>query len=139
MNSVYLPTVNAEIDLLIANDVPEALDPLEVKNSQHGGPYATRTRLGWAVNGPLERDRWGLRAASFFAKADIELRQMVEDFYDRDFGESIADSKTDLSQEERRFMNYVEESVTLKDGHYEFALPFKDLKYPIPNNRIQAE
>ena len=64
---------------------------------------------------------------------------MVEDFYDRDFGESIADSKTDLSQEERRFMNYVEESVMLKDGHYEIALPFKDLKYPIPNNRTQAE
>ena len=42
--------------LLIASDVPEALDPLEVKNSQHGGPYTTRTRLGWAVNGPLKRD-----------------------------------------------------------------------------------
>ena len=90
--------------LLIARDVPEALDPLEVKNSQHGGPYATRTRLGWAVNGPLKRDRRGLRATSFFAKADTELRQMVEDFYNRDFGESIADSKTEPSQEECRFM-----------------------------------
>ena len=56
LDGVYLPTVNAEIGLLIASDVPEALDPLEVKNSQHGGPYTTRTRLGWAVNGPLKRD-----------------------------------------------------------------------------------
>ena len=49
LNGVYLPTVNAEIGLLIASDVPEALDPLEVKNSQHGGPCATRTRLGSMV------------------------------------------------------------------------------------------
>ena len=64
---------------------------------------------------------------------------MVEDFYNRDFGESIADSKTEPSQEERRFMKRAEESLTLKDGHYEIAPPFKDLKCPIPNNRIQAE
>ena len=43
--------------------------------------------------------------------------QMVEDFYNCDFGESIADSKTEPSQEECRFM---------KDGHYEIAPPFKD-------------
>ena len=55
---------------------------------------------------------------------------MVEDFYNRDFGESIADSKTEPSQEECRFV---------KDGHYEIAPPFKDLKCPTPNNRIQAE
>ena len=69
------------------------------------------------------------------AKADTELRQMVEDFYNRDFGESIAEP----SQEERRFMKRAEESLTLKDGHYEIAPPFKDLKCSIPNNRIQAE
>ena len=55
---------------------------------------------------------------------------MVEDFYNCDFGESIADSKTEPSQEECRFM---------KDGHYEITPPFKDLKCPTPNNRIQAE
>ena len=63
---------------------------------------------------------------------------MVEDFYNRDFGESIADSKTEPSQEECHFTKRAEESLTLKDGHYEIAPPFKDLKCPTPNNRIQA-
>ena len=36
LNGVYLPNVSAEIGLLIASDVPEALDPLEVKKSEHG-------------------------------------------------------------------------------------------------------
>ena len=30
-------------------------------------------------------------------------------------------------------------SVELKNGHYEIALPFKDVQRPVPNNRVQAE
>ncbi|KAL9986036.1 hypothetical protein ACROYT_G000097 [Oculina patagonica] len=139
LNGVYLPSVSAEIGLLIASDVPEALDSLEVKNSQDGGPYASRTRIGWVVNGPLRRHHQGPRAASFFVEVDTELQEMVEGFYNRDFSESIADSKTELSQDERRFMKSVEESIKLNDSHYEISLPFKDQEYPVPNNRIQAE
>ena len=47
---------------------------------------------------------------------------MVENYYNLDFNESIADSRTELSQDERRFMASVEESTLLKDGHYE--IPF---------------
>ena len=43
LSGVYLPNVSAEIGLLIASDVPEAFDPFEVKNSEHGDPYASRT------------------------------------------------------------------------------------------------
>ncbi|XP_068690788.1 uncharacterized protein [Montipora foliosa] len=53
LDGVFIPQVDAEIGLLIASDVPEALDPVEVKHIQNGGPYATRTCMGWAVNGPL--------------------------------------------------------------------------------------
>ncbi|KAK2565490.1 hypothetical protein P5673_010560 [Acropora cervicornis] len=62
LDGVFIPQVDAEIGLLIAGDVPKALDPNEVKHSQNGGPYdpnevkhtqnggpyATRTRMGWA-------------------------------------------------------------------------------------------
>ena len=41
LSGVHLPKVDAEIGLLIASDVPEVLDPLEVKHSQDGGPYAS--------------------------------------------------------------------------------------------------
>ena len=46
LDGVFIPQVDAEIGLLIASDVPEALDPVEVKHSQNGGPYATRTWTG---------------------------------------------------------------------------------------------
>ena len=43
---VFIPNVQAEVALLIAVNVPAALDPLEIKHSREGGPYATRTRIG---------------------------------------------------------------------------------------------
>ncbi|MPC45815.1 hypothetical protein E2C01_039521 [Portunus trituberculatus] len=43
----YLPE-----EQLIGQDTPEALLSLEVR-SGNGAPFATRTRLGWAINGPL--------------------------------------------------------------------------------------
>ena len=47
--------IEAEVELLIGSDVPKALEPREVKRSEDGGPYAVRTLLGWAINGPLGR------------------------------------------------------------------------------------
>ena len=139
LSGVYLPNVSAEIGLLVASDVPDALDPLEVKNSEHGGPYASRTRIGWVVNAPLGSYHQGSHATSFFVKADTELQQMVEDYYNLDFNESIVDNRAGLPQDERCFLARVEESTLLKDGHYEILLPFKDRQYPVPNNHIQAE
>ena len=100
---VSLTEVDAEIGLLIACDVPTIFDPLEVKHSQNGGPYASRTSMGWVVNGPLGRYHKGPQATSFFIKADPEFHQMVKDFYDSGFSESSADDKPEMSQEEFRF------------------------------------
>ena len=138
MQGVFIPHVDAEIGLLIASDVPEALDPLEIKHSEDGGPYASRTRIGWAVNGPLTRHRHGSQTSGSFVKVDSQLQQMVEDFYNRDFTESINDDKTEMSQDERRFMQNAEETAELKDGHYQLSLPFKNSEALVPNNKSQA-
>ena len=87
LNGVFIPHVDTEIGLLIASDVPEALDPIEVKHSQNGGPYAARTRIGWAINGPLgrRRNRSQSKSTSFLVRVDPQFQRMVEDFYNRDF------------------------------------------------------
>ena len=108
LQGVFIPHVHAEVSLLIASDVPKTLDPLEIKHSQEGGPYATRTRIGWAVNGPLGRHCHRSQASGFFVEVDPQLQQMVDDFYNRDFTGSIVDDKTEMSQDERRFMQNAE-------------------------------
>ena len=139
LSGVHLPRVDAEVGLLIASDVPEVLDPLEVKHSEGGGPYASRMHIGWAVNGPLVPYPYCSRPSSFFVMADTELHRMVQDFYSHDFSESIADNHSELSQGERIFIESIKKSVELKNGHYEIALPFKDVQRPVPNNGVQAE
>ena len=63
---------------------------------------------------------------------------MVEDFYNGDFTESMVDEKAEMSQDELQFMQNAEETVQLKDGHYQFSLPFKDREASVPNNKSQA-
>ena len=63
---------------------------------------------------------------------------MVEDFYNRDFTESIVDDKTEMSQDELWFMQNAKETVKLKDSHYQICLPFKDNEASVPSNKSQA-
>ena len=62
------------------DDVPETLDLVEIRHGENGGPYASRTRSGWAVNGPLGRCRHGSQAVSSLVKVDPQLQHMVENF-----------------------------------------------------------
>ena len=55
LNGVKVPAINAEIGLLIGSNVPQVLQPREIRVGEHRGPYATKTLLGWTVNGPLGR------------------------------------------------------------------------------------
>jgi len=54
---VKLPRLHSlnEVGLLIQQDVPHALTPLEMVPGVAGtcSPYATRTVLGWTLTGPL--------------------------------------------------------------------------------------
>ena len=139
LQGIHLPVIDAQIGILIASDVPRALEPLEIKNSENGGPYATRTLLGWAINGPLLRVSKVRCTSNFYVNAEVKLNQVVMDAINRDFSESISDVKTEMSREETQFMTSVEKTVTLKNGHYVIALPFKNQDHRMPNNKEQVE
>ena len=47
--------INAEVELLIGQDVPEALEHSEIRTRRSYGPYATKTKFGWTLHGPLGR------------------------------------------------------------------------------------
>lgn len=53
LNHISLPSIEAEVELLIEANVPEALEPWQVVRGKRNGPYAVKTILGWTVNGPL--------------------------------------------------------------------------------------
>ena len=54
LRDVEIPKVDAgKVTLLIGQDVPKALMPIDLRTGKPGDPYATKTALGWTLHGPL--------------------------------------------------------------------------------------
>ena len=131
--NVHLQFIDSDVDLLIGMNVPEALQPMEIISTASDGPYATKVKLGWVINGPTGRYQKGIPQNSF--QASMQCAECA-DFLQMD---TYSDSK-EYSREESKFMDRVEESINHhQDGHYEVCLPLKDTSVSLPNNRAQAE
>ena len=116
LKEVKLPQLNANVGLLIGNDIPKALEPQEVKGSRNGGPFAVRTLLGWVVNGSLCRDGKTSHTANFI-KADDKLSHQFERFCNREFNDAPSYGKPAMSQEDKRALAVFESSVRVAEGH----------------------
>ena len=138
LRGIQLPKIDACIGLLIGNDVPKALEPKEIRECKDQGPYAVRTMFGWTINGPLERKGNSSRTANFI-RADNELTQQFAKFCNLEFSDSAYDKDAGMSKEDLHAMTIMEQSVKLKEGHYEIALPWRNTPPNLPNNRPLAE
>lgn len=139
LKGIIIEKIDADIDLLIGSDVPQALQPREVRESKDGGPFATRTILGWVLNGPLGRaDNTAVHTASFI-RADEELNRQFESFCNLEFNDTRHDDKVSMSRNDRKALAMMEETVQLKDRHYELALPWKEYPPCLGNNKSTAE
>ena len=63
----------------------------------------------------------------------------MDQLFNFEFNESLADLKTGKSHEDKQALSMFEESVHLKDGHYEAEIPWKNYPPCLPNNRPVAE
>ena len=86
---VTVHKIEAEVGLLIGSDVPEVMEPREVRPSKNGGPYATRTVFGWVMNGPLGRAQRSVARTANFIKADVELSDQFWKYCNMEFNDSI--------------------------------------------------
>ncbi len=141
LKDVKLPTIQAEVGLLIGANVPKAMEPLQVISSVDDGPYAVRTILGWTVNGPL---RGGMETNNSkevtanrisVAKLD-ELWQLQ---FKQDFPDAGQNEDIEMSKDDHQFIHVVSQSSKLVDGHYSVCLPVRNKALCMPNNRSVAE
>lgn len=158
-----MPCTDNEVGLLIGYNCPAALVPLEVLASVDDGPYGQRTRLGWGIVGvvstcsdendligashhmltqevPADVSLQGSHFVSFAFKTCVReikssdvLRSMERDFCDLDSDDDA------YSQEDKRFLNLLENCVLFKNGHYEMPLPFKSTDVILPDNKSVAQ
>ena len=138
LRQIPLPRIDAEIELLIGNNVPRALEPWQVINSEGNGPYAVRTRLGWIVNGPTEWSSTPNRVCVNRISVTTDLERQMANYYDMDYNERITEDEPQKSREDIVFMKRVADSIKLKNGHYEVGLPFRDVDQHLPDNKAQT-
>lgn len=133
-----MPCSNAEIGLLIGNNVHEAFEPWEVIHSQNNGPYAVETVLGWTVNGPF-REHYGSGAEEQHQvtvnciSVDTVERLLLQQ-YNADFPEHLCSDELEMSQQDKQFLGSVSSSVHHTNGHYYINLPIKESVVSLPNN-----
>ncbi|XP_043242095.1 uncharacterized protein LOC122391859 [Amphibalanus amphitrite] len=78
------------------------------------------------------------RARVHRIKIDQKPDELIRDLYNAEFGDDMSSTELGLSQEDRQWKKKVEESVKLKEGHYEIGLPLKDDDVRLPSNRNMA-
>jgi hypothetical protein len=118
------------------------LTPLEVRVPPNNKlPYAERTILGWVVRGPSGAPAAREAEANFtHMMGEDTLQSSLERMWQRDFSELGAvksGAEACMSVEDQRALRKMEQSIVMKEGHYEIALPWKE-DVVLPNNRTQA-
>ena len=83
LSGIQVPQrINAEVELLIGQDVPEALEPSEIRAHRGNGPYATKTKFGWTLNGPLGRhERFQVRDVNFVRADQVFSQQYISSLH----------------------------------------------------------
>ncbi|KAJ8349111.1 hypothetical protein SKAU_G00277000 [Synaphobranchus kaupii] len=142
LGEIQLRKIEADVELLIGLNVPKAMEPWQVINSQGNGPYAVKTLLGWVVNGPLSScpatEESGSRSVTANRISMEKLKDMLVQQYNQDFPEKDHEEKKEMSCEDKRFVDLATSSVMLKNKHYHLPLPFRDKNVVMPNNRKMA-
>ena len=161
--SELLPLQDCEIGLLIGYNCARALMPREVIAPDTEGPYAQRTELGWGIVGIVEEgetDDFGTShniiscqvpsnwrrdpnqpertLVSFQTKIKEVIKPSdVAAMMELDFNEKEAGSRA-MSYDDHKFLNFLQNEIHLKDGHYEMPLPFRSGRPDLPNNKSMA-
>ena len=110
---ILVHDVDLPIGLLIGNDNSSVIEPLEIINSQQGGPFAVKTVLGWTINGPLGRSPVIKKSVVNVVRADTVLSRQFQDFGNRE----LFDAYTNMSHDDTKALKTMEDSIHITDDN----------------------
>lgn len=121
LKDIQIPRIETNVDLLIGTKASKLMEPWEVINSHMDGPYAVKTLLGWVINGQLQdnyrKNGNGYPAFTVNRTKIDRIEELLINQYHHDFNERSTEQE-EMSREEKRFMEIVESSIQLQEGHY---------------------
>ncbi|KAA0188130.1 hypothetical protein HAZT_HAZT006533 [Hyalella azteca] len=131
--------ITAKISMIIGMNRAEMLKPLEIVDGPHKAIYASRHRLGWALNGPTDRQpATGVsQCIRVSVKEYVDLESKIEQMYDLDYKDNHISEK-EMSPNDLQWLNVMETSIKKTEEHqYEISLPLKkNLELPINRQQV---
>ena len=107
LTGIKMESIESDVGLLIRGDAPQVLQPKDFGESKAGGPFATRTILGWVLNGPLGRKESKTPTANFI-DTSAKLSKQFEDFCNLKFNNSSYKPQASMSQNDRKALHIIE-------------------------------
>ncbi|XP_064639787.1 uncharacterized protein LOC135495255 [Lineus longissimus] len=142
LRGIDLPCADAsDVKLLIGQDMPEALAPLDVRVGNKGEPYATCTRLGWALNGPMGMHGHERAVCNFICRdstSDARLESQLKKFWEVE-NEAMLDDQPAMSVDDQQAIKIWADSICKEDDHFQLAIPFKRETPGLADNYVMAE
>ena len=133
LRDIPYPRVSCKpIELLIGQDCPGALAPIDFRVGSEGGPFAIKTQLGWVVSGPMEENsehRPGFMLSSLTNTNGIcfngGLEAMIGRLWEVENAYETRGSTRLMSARDQEVIHLWDEQGRLVNGHYQLPIPFK--------------
>lgn len=90
------------------------------------------------MNGPLGHESDGASRTAKLIRGDIQLEKQFKKFCKLEFSNSIVDATAQMSSEDLKAVEIMEQTTLLNVNHYQMELPWKSQQTSLPNNRALA-
>lgn len=137
LQSVDIPEFDdADVGLLLGQNVPQAMEPKEIiPSSLDGEPFAVKTKLGWIVYGSMGNNKPAHVKVNRVKIEDVTLDNLLVNMYNQEF-KDVNSLDRGPSEEDRQWIAKVNKSCQQTNtGHYEIGMPFRKKDPMLPNNR----
>ncbi|XP_035986796.1 uncharacterized protein LOC118560149 [Fundulus heteroclitus] len=125
LKDINFPRIYAGVGLLVGTNASKLMEPWEVINSQGEGPYAIRSLLGWVVNASAEgcKDLENGYPSVHVNRTTVDkIEELLTSQYNYDFIEKSFTEQEEMSREEQKFLDIMDRSAQLENGHYKRKL-----------------
>lgn len=114
--------IDAETDLLIGSDVPDILQPREVRQRENGDPFAIKAVLGRILNETLGRKETKFPTTNFVKQTSCSTSssRTVETWNAKLRKQRTC--KNFMSQSDKKALGVMEQTVKMVNSHYEIGL-----------------
>ena len=124
---------DVRVDILIGQDNPAILQPIDVRTGKHNEPFAVRGVLGWTLNGPVHSQRPGKCVMNNLVST-ISIEKL-DSLYKLDH----FDDNLHIPPEDDQVMTMCNQRGKVTDGHIELPIPLNNYAKILPDNKYITE